>query len=57
MFALFAFILELFFGPKFMSPTLNTSDYVCAPADSVHEHLYSVHEALLFIVADGAATI
>jgi anti-sigma factor ChrR (cupin superfamily) len=35
----------------------NAGDYVCAPADSVHEHLYTVNGALLFIVAGGAATI
>ena len=35
----------------------NAGDYVCAPADSVHEHLYTVNGALLFIVAGGAAPI
>lgn len=35
----------------------NAGDYVCAPAGSVHEQLYTVHGALLFIVAGDAATI
>ena len=32
-------------------------DYLCMPAGSMHEQLYSTHGALLFIVAGGAATI
>jgi anti-sigma factor ChrR (cupin superfamily) len=32
-------------------------DYLCMPAGSMHERLFSTHGALLFIVAGGAATV
>ena len=32
-------------------------DYICMPAGSMHEPLFSTHGALLFIVAGGAATV
>lgn len=32
-------------------------DYLCMPAGSMHEQLFSTHGALLFIVAGGAATV
>lgn len=32
-------------------------DYLCMPAGSMHEPLFSTHGALLFIVAGGAATV
>jgi anti-sigma factor ChrR (cupin superfamily) len=37
--------------------TFAAGDYLCAPAGSVHEQLFSTHGALLFIVAAGTATI
>ena len=33
------------------SETFSRGDYLCAPAGSVHEHLFSANGALLFIVA------
>ena len=35
--------------------TFAAGDYICMPAGSMHEQLFSTHGALLFIVAGGAA--
>ena len=37
--------------------TFAAGDYLCMPAGSAHERLFSTHGALLFIVAGDAATI
>lgn len=37
--------------------TFSAGDYICAPAGSVHEQLFSLRGALLFVVAAGATTI
>jgi anti-sigma factor ChrR (cupin superfamily) len=37
--------------------TFAAGDYLCMPAGSTHERLFSTHGALLFIVAGGAATV
>ena len=37
--------------------TFAAGDYLCMPAGSMHEQLFSMHGALLFIVAGGAATV
>jgi anti-sigma factor ChrR (cupin superfamily) len=37
--------------------TFAAGDYLCMPAGSAHERLFSTHGALLFIVAGDAATV
>ena len=37
--------------------TFAAGDYLCMPAGSMHEQLFSTNGALLFIVAGGAATV
>jgi anti-sigma factor ChrR (cupin superfamily) len=37
--------------------TFTAGDYLCAPAGSTHEQLFSMNGAILFIVAAGAATV